>query len=346
MTGRKALLVAESGGHLDQLVRIAPRLRPEFDSVIFVTSETDQSRSLLQGQDVRFVPRVPPRAWRTAARALPTALRLIRREQVTDVISTGSAIAVPYLLAARLSRREAHYIESAARTDGPSVTGNIVRRFPGVRLYTQYPRWADDQWSYRGSVFDGFVAQASDAELAAPRRVVVTLGTMNQYPFDRAVQAVRRVLDQLGGENINVLWQIGEAQAEGLSGEVRASVPADRLRVAIAQADLVIAHAGTGSALQILDAGRIPLFLPRSSANNEHVDDHQLLIAEELGGRGLAVTADPDELSVEHVRRALATRVEHHSATDFYLKPQKVEVPAHGTGLDRRSDLPAPTLPR
>ncbi|WP_181009835.1 glycosyltransferase [Ornithinimicrobium sufpigmenti] len=312
----------------------------------FVTSETDQSRSLLQGEEVRFVPRVPPRDWRTATRALPTALGLIRREQVTDVISTGSAIAVPYLLGARLARREAHYIESAARTDGPSVAGQILRRIPGMRLYTQYPRWADDQWSYRGSVFDGFVARPSDAERAAPRRVVVTLGTLNQYPFDRAVQAVRRVLTQLGDEDVHVLWQIGEAQAEGLSGEVRATVPADRLRVAIAQADLVIAHAGTGSALQILDAGRIPLFLPRSSARGEHIDDHQLLIAAELEGRGLAVTADPDDLSVEHVRKALSARVEHRSATDFHLKPQKVEVPAHGTGLDRRSDLSASTLPR
>lgn len=322
MARRKALLVAESGGHLDQLVRFAPRLRPQFDSVVFVTSDTDQSRSLLEGQDVRFVPRVPPRAWRTAAQSLPTALRLMRSEQVTDVLSTGSAIAVPYLMGARLSRLKAHYIESAARTDGPSLTGHILRRVPGVRLYAQYPRWADDDWSYRGSVFDGFVARPSEGAHAAPapKRVVVTLGTLNQYPFDRAVQAVRRVLSQLDEPNVDVLWQIGMAQKEDLPGEIHSTVPADRLRAAIAQADLVIAHAGTGSALQILDAGRIPLFLPRSSAKGEHIDDHQLLIAEELSSRGLAVTADPDDLSPDHVREALSRRVERNSAAEFQLK--------------------------
>ncbi|WP_192498634.1 glycosyltransferase [Ornithinimicrobium pratense] len=320
MARRKALLVAESGGHLDQLVRIAPRLRPQFDSLIFVTSETDQSRSLLAGHDVRFVPRVPPRAGRSAARALFPAVRLMRGERVTDVISTGSAVAVPFLLGARLSGLEAHYIESAARTDGPSLTGRIVRRFPRVRLYTQYSRWADEVWSYRGSVFDGFTARPSGREQAPPRRVVVTLGTLNQYPFDRAVQAVRRVLEQLGETNVDVLWQIGMAQAEALPGEVCSTVSAERLRVAIAQADLVIAHAGTGSALQILDAGRVPLFLPRSSAKGEHVDDHQLLIADELSARGLAVTADPDDLRPEHVWEALSRRVERGSAAEFTLK--------------------------
>lgn len=319
MPPKVALLVAESGGHLDQLHRLEPRLHPRFDAVTYVTSSTDQSRSLLQGKDVRFVPRVPPRGARMAARSLAPAARIMRELGITHVISTGSAIALPYLLAARALRLNAHYIESATRTDGPSLSGKILQRVPGVHLYTQHRHWADRSWLHRGSVLDGFALQES-AEHPRLDRVVVTLGTMSRYPFERAVQAVRRVLVRSAGPHTRILWQIGDAKPHDLPGEVQSTVPAARLRAEIADADLVFAHAGTGSSLQILDAGRVPLLLPRSASRGEHVDDHQSLIARELASRGLAVTADPDELSIEHVRQALGLRVlKEPSAARFDL---------------------------
>lgn len=321
MTRPTALLVAESGGHLDQLTRLEPRLRPVFDRTIYVTSPTDQSQALLEGRDVRFVRRVPPRAGLRALAALGPALRMIRRERVTDVVSTGSAIAVPYLLAARMLGVRAHYIESAARTDGPSLTGTMLQRVPGVHLYTQYPTWADETWTYQGSVFDGFTTTAPAREDQRLDNVVVTLGTMHQYPFDRAVQAIRRVVLPHAHPGTQILWQVGEAETEGLHGDVQVSVPLTDLRRAIADADLVVTHAGTGSSLQILDAGRVPLLLPRSVDHGEHVDDHQSLIAGELSSRGLAVVADPDELEPGHVEAVLERRVsKDHDAAHFQLK--------------------------
>lgn len=314
-----ALLVAESGGHLDQLHRLEPRLHPRFDAVTYVTSPSDQSRSLLQGRDVRFVPRVPPRAALVAARTLPPAVRQLRELGATHVISTGSAIAVPYLIAARALRLDAHYIESATRTDGPSLSGKILQRVPGVHLYTQHRHLADRAWAYRGSVLDGFTLEES-AERPRLDRIVVTLGTMSRYPFERAVRAVQRVLARSAGPNTRILWQIGDASPHDLPGEVRSTVSSSRLRAEIASADLVFAHAGTGSSLQILDAGRVPLLLPRSASKGEHVDDHQSLIANELASRGLAVTADPDDLDIEHVRQALGLRVhKEFSAVPFEL---------------------------
>ena len=56
------------------------------------------------------------------------------------------------------------------------------------------------------------------------------------------------------------------------------------MQAAIDQADLVIAHAGIGSALTAFDAGLCPVLLPHSAARGEHVDDHQQLIADDLGG--------------------------------------------------------------
>lgn len=53
---RTALLVASTGGHLEQLKRLEPRFAPAFDQAAYATFDDPQSRSLLAGRDVHFVP--------------------------------------------------------------------------------------------------------------------------------------------------------------------------------------------------------------------------------------------------------------------------------------------------
>lgn len=315
MTRRSALLVAESGGHLEQLTWLEPRLRPTFDRVVYATSESDQSRSLLRGRDVFFGRPVPPRALLSAAMAGREAHRLIRQHDFTDVISTGSAVAVPYLLAARRHGLGAHYIESAARSHGPSLSGRILQHVPGVRLYSQYSSWSDPSWRFVGSVLDGFAVEPSPLPRAKARRIVVTLGTLNQYPFTRAVEAIRAILPEIAAPDCELFWQIGNVPPAGLPGKVRSTVPAAELRAAIDEADLVFAHAGTGSCLQILASGRSPVLLPRSAAHGEHVDDHQELIAEELTLRGLAIRTTPAALTAEHAFLAMNRQVRQAETT-------------------------------
>lgn len=109
------LLVAATGGHLDQLDQLARRLPSRRSPSHWVTFANEQSRSLLAGRDVTFIPYVGVRDLRGVARCLPETRRLLRRHGVTRAISTGSAIALgdlPYLAARGV---ECHYIESAAR---------------------------------------------------------------------------------------------------------------------------------------------------------------------------------------------------------------------------------------
>ena len=49
------------------------------------------------------------------------------------------------------------------------------------------------------------------------------------------------------------------------------------------EADVVVAHAGVGTALAALEVGKCPVLVPRRLAHGEHVDDHQVQIASELG---------------------------------------------------------------
>ena len=299
------LLVASTGGHLKQLHRLHRRLVGVGGPYHWATFDTPQSRSLLDGEAVDFVHFVGGRDPRNVLRNVPLARRILREHRVDTIVSTGSAVALPFYALGRASGLRCHYIESAARSDGPSRTARMISRIPGVFLYTQYPAWADERWQYRGAVFDSFVA----AETAEPPRrlekVVVSLGTFRAYGFERLV---RRLLEILPRE-AEVLWQTGDTDVSGFGIEGHHAIPERALSQAIREADVLVAHAGVGTALAALEVGKCPVLVPRRLAHGEHVDDHQIQIAGELGNRGLALSVEADELTLDHLLTAAAARV-------------------------------------
>lgn len=300
------LLVASTGGHLKQLHRLHGRLTGIEGPFRWATFDTPQSRSLLEGEDVDYVHFVGGRDPRNVLRNVPLADRILRRHKVDTIVSTGSAVALPFYALGRARGLRCHYIESAARSDGPSKTARMISRIPGVMLYAQYPAWADEKWHYRGSVFDSY---AGDDSLVAPpeqiRRVVVSLGTFKDYGFERLV---RRLLEILPPD-ADVLWQTGDTDVSGLGITGHHAIPERELTNAIREADVLVAHAGVGTALAALEVGKCPVLVPRRLAEGEHVDDHQIQIARELGRRGLALSVEAGELTLDHLRAAAATRV-------------------------------------
>lgn len=303
----RALLVAATGGHLKQLHRLRPRLGRVADDAVWLTFDTPQSRSLLAGEEVVFMPFTGPRDYRAVAGNVVPALRLLRLEDFDAVVSTGSAIALNFLPAAAALGLEAHYIESAARSEGPSTSGQLLACTPGVRTFTQYTSWTSDRWRFAGSVFDGFDALPQPAVPLDGARVVVTLGTL-RFPFPRLVAKLRELLPPTA----EVLWQTGSTDPRPFGIKGHAAIPNSQMRREIREADLVIAHGGVGAALEALEAGRCPILVPRSVERGEHIDDHQLQVARELEQRGLAVTADVDALAHHHLATALGTAVIEH----------------------------------
>ena len=69
-------------------------------------------------------------------------------------------------------------------------------------------------------------------------------------------------------------------------------------------------HAGTGSALTTLAAGRLPILIPRDHSRGEIGDGHQPLLARELDKRGIALHREPDTVTVDDLLEAAAYRVE------------------------------------
>jgi UDP-N-acetylglucosamine transferase subunit ALG13 len=297
------LLVASTGGHLDELYDLVPRLG--IGERRWVTFDTEQSRSLLAGEDVVHVPPAYSRDLVGTVRDLIVARRMFRSGGYERVISTGASIAMAFFLPALAAGVECTYIESATRTEGPSLTGRLAARMPRVRRYTQYPTWAGDLWRYGGSIFDAFEATP---RRRPPRigKVVVTLGTQRRFAFPRLLKRLVEILPP----ELEVLWQVGATRIDRMPPGARDQVPAAELRTAMREADVVISHAGVGSALAAMQAGHRALYVPRRHAYGEHVDDHQVAMAGELDRRDLVVAREADRVELADLVEAASWTVQ------------------------------------
>lgn len=127
--------------------------------------------------------------------------------------------------------------------------------------------------------------------------IFVTVGT--QLPFTRLTRAVDAWCAR-SGRGAEVFGQIG-ALAPG-DHRPRAFAWVDRLTpddvdARIAEARLVIAHAGMGTIIAALDSGTPILILPRRAALGEHRNAHQIATARRMADRpGVIVAATAEDI--------------------------------------------------
>ena len=143
--------------------------------------------------------------------------------------------------------------------------------------------------------------------------IFVTLGTHEQ-PFERALDLVAGLADR-----DELLIQHGATHARpGLPHvEWLDYLEWEPLTASMRDAEVVITHAGVGSAVTAIRAGKKPVLVPRLARFGEHVDDHQLQLAERLADFGLAVACGPGdrlEGAVAHARATVARPPDVHES--------------------------------
>lgn len=306
----RTMLVASPGGHLDELRILVEMLNIDQGDAVWVTGRTAQTESLLADREVVWIPRVGSGQMRKAAMGLPMALRIQRRIRPDLLVSTGALFSTPHLMAASLLGCETWFIDSATRVDGPSRTGVFARHLTRAKLFVQGDGWGDPRWTPVPSVFDTFQAQVR-AGPTAPHvdTAVVSLGT-ELWPFRRAVDAA---LDVLSGTKI--VWQTGVTEVTRDGALLQQWLPAAELHRAFEESVVVVTHAGVGSVLAALDRGKVPVILPRQAAHGEMIDDHQVEFSRMITARSLAVSVDPDEMTLDHVHRAARQSVRRRQAS-------------------------------
>ena len=127
----KAMLVCSSGGHLAQLLN----LRPWWSELerVWVTFETPEVESLLDGERVLWARHPTTRNLPNAGRNLLLAWRSLRRERPDVVVSDGAGVAVPFFLVAKVLGIHTVYIEVVDRVAMRTLTGRLC--YPMTDLF-------------------------------------------------------------------------------------------------------------------------------------------------------------------------------------------------------------------
>ena len=129
--------------------------------------------------------------------------------------------------------------------------------------------------------------------------VFATVGT-DHHRFDRLVGWMDDWLAAGGGQRADCLIQIGTSR-QPRNAEYSTYMPFDEVRRAMADATVVVSHGGPATILLAHAAGKLPIVLPRTRAEGEHVDDHQTAFAQRAGRAGLIVMVETEQ----EFRRAL-----------------------------------------
>jgi anti-anti-sigma factor len=124
--------------------------------------------------------------------------------------------------------------------------------------------------------------------------IFVTVGT-EQYPFNALLDWVD-VLIRYGIINQEVVIQYGSSTRLPDRVKINRFLPEKEFVDAIEQADVVIAHCGEGTAALLEDAGKPYVLVPRTHDFREHVDDHQIEMADDLEKQGIAIARSPGDL--------------------------------------------------
>lgn len=116
------------------------------------------------------------------------------------------------------------------------------------------------------------------------------------FPFDRLIRDMDRWTDAAGTEE-EVFAQIGEGNyvPQHMRYVRRLSQP--EFAATMAQAEMIVAHAGMGTVITAGRLGRPLVLLPRRYELGEHTTDHQIATANWLRGKpGIFVAEDGADL--------------------------------------------------
>jgi UDP-N-acetylglucosamine transferase subunit ALG13 len=128
--------------------------------------------------------------------------------------------------------------------------------------------------------------------------LVLALTGTDHHPFDRMVQWIDAAAARHHGAHF--LVQHGATRPPRVA-EGHDFLAHERLAELLAEASVVVCHAGPGTITDAREAGHVPLCMPRDPRLGEHVDDHQQRFATLVGGVGVvrdirSLTEFEDEL--------------------------------------------------
>lgn len=132
--------------------------------------------------------------------------------------------------------------------------------------------------------------------------IFATVGT--QLPFDRLLLA----LDTWAALNRNVQVVAQTGRTSAVYSHMRTYPQMDQRQFAqtVAQARVVVAHAGMGTILTALETGKPLILMPRRADLGEHRNDHQIDTAAEMASLSNVTVVEDSQALCTALNRAMA----------------------------------------
>ena len=151
--GRKKIcLISSSGGHFEQLLML--RKLSEKNDIFIVTEKTKYNKKdkkikyfvkQVNRKELLFIPKM--------ILILFKSLYIFIKERPDVIISTGVLSAIPMLYIGHIFKKKIIYIESFAKINSPTMTGNLVyKKHIADRFYVQ---WESMLEFYPNAIYKG-----------------------------------------------------------------------------------------------------------------------------------------------------------------------------------------------
>lgn len=129
-------LVCSHGGHLTEMLELVGAF--EGHDLFFVTYRSGRVKELEQHYRVYALDNIGASPLRMLG-SLPVTWRVLRRERPGVLVSTGSEIAIPFFILAKVLNIRTVFVESCCRVHNPSGTGKVLYPLADVFL-VQWPQ--------------------------------------------------------------------------------------------------------------------------------------------------------------------------------------------------------------
>lgn len=124
--------------------------------------------------------------------------------------------------------------------------------------------------------------------------ILVCIGA-SEFDFSRLLQIIDNLCDKNIIKKEDIIAQIGTSNYIPKNYKYFDLIPRDEFQNYLDKCDFLISHAGTGSVVPAIKKGKKVIVFPRLSKYNEHIDDHQLELADTFTNAGYTLCAQTEE---------------------------------------------------
>jgi UDP-N-acetylglucosamine transferase subunit ALG13 len=122
-------------------------------------------------------------------------------------------------------------------------------------------------------------------------------------PFDRLIKAADDWTEATGA---TVFAQVGNGKYKPKHMEFAGMMAPEQFNIMLRSASLIVAHAGMGSVISAMEAGKPIVVLPRRAADREVTTDHQIHTANWLRSKPGVFVADTEADVAREIDKAIA----------------------------------------